>query len=44
MCSELVAQAGQAAGLDWNCGQDDPSAVTPAMLANRFGMQSWPQP
>lgn len=39
MCSELAAQAGQYAGLDWNCGQDDPCQVTPALLARRTGMQ-----
>jgi hypothetical protein len=38
MCSELAAQAGQHAGLDWLCGQHDPSQVTPAMLAERPGM------
>lgn len=36
MCSELAAQAGQYAGLDWLCGQDDPCEVTPAMLAQRI--------
>lgn len=35
MCSELVAQAGQAAGLNWLCGQTAPWQVTPAMLAAR---------
>lgn len=40
MCSELAAQAGQHAGLDWLCGQDDPCQVTPALLARRPGMQA----
>ena len=44
MCSELAAQAGQHAGLDWLCGQDDPCQVTPAMLARRDGMQPWTYP
>ena len=41
MCSELVAQAGHEAGLDWLCGQNDPSQVTPAMLATRIDKQVW---
>lgn len=44
MCSELAAQAGQYAGLDWLCGQDDPCQVTPAMLAKRPGMAPWAPP
>jgi uncharacterized protein YycO len=44
MCSQLTAQAGQYAGLDWNCGQDDPCQVTPSMLARRPGMQPWRNP
>lgn len=44
MCSELAAQAGQYAGLDWLCGQEDPCQVTPAMLARRSGMQPWTYP
>lgn len=43
MCSELVVQAGREAGLDWLCGQDDPSQVTPAMLATRIDKQAWGQ-
>jgi len=39
MCSELAAQAGQQAGLDWLCGQDDARQVTPAMLARRIDEQ-----
>jgi len=41
MCSELAAQAGQHAGLDWLCGQDDPCQVTPSMLARRLVIQPW---
>lgn len=41
MCSELAAEAGQHASLDWNCGQDDPCQVTPAMLAARLVNQPW---
>lgn len=41
MCSQLAAQAGQYAGLDWNCGQHDPCQVTPAMLAARLVNQPW---
>ncbi|ACU71769.1 hypothetical protein Caci_2860 [Catenulispora acidiphila DSM 44928] len=41
MCSELAVQAGQYAGLDWSCGQGDPSCVTPAMLARRLDAQTW---
>lgn len=44
MCSELAAQAGQHAGLDWLCGQDDPCQVTPAMLAARSGMTPFTYP
>lgn len=43
MCSELVAQAGREAGLDWLCGQNDPGQVTPAMLAVRINKQAWGQ-
>ncbi len=41
MCSELVAEAGRAANLDWLCGQPDPAQVTPAMLAQRLTEQPW---
>lgn len=41
MCSELAAQAGQYAGLDWNCGYDNPACVTPADLARRIDEQAW---
>lgn len=41
MCSELAVEAGQAAGLDWLCGQDDPCQITPAMLARRIDDASW---
>lgn len=40
ICSQLVAQAGTAAGLDWRCGQPDPCQVTPAMLARRPGVRA----
>lgn len=36
ICSQLVAACGQAAGLDWNCGRENPAAVTPGDLANRI--------
>lgn len=42
MCSELVAEAGRSAGLDWLCGQADPSQVVPGMLAKRIDDQAWP--
>lgn len=42
ICSQIVARCGEAAGVDWNCGREAPAAVTPADLANRPGMQSWP--
>ncbi len=41
MCSELAAQAGQHAGLDWLCGQNDVACVTPAMLARRLDDAAW---
>lgn len=41
MCSELAAEAGRAAGLDWLCGQSDPAQVTPAMLARRIDQNAW---
>lgn len=41
MCSELVAEAGAYAGLDWLCGQRDACQVTPAMLAGRLQSQPW---
>jgi hypothetical protein len=44
MCSELAAQAGNYAGLDWLCGQEDPCQVTPAMLAARIDEQPWNHP
>lgn len=42
MCSELVAEAGRAAGLDWLCGQPDPGQVTPGMLARRIAARPRP--
>ena len=42
ICSQLVAQCGHEAGLDWRCGRAGYSEVTPADLARRFGMQPWP--
>lgn len=41
MCSQLAAQAGQHAGLDWLCGQDDSCQVTPALLAQRLVDAPW---
>lgn len=39
ICSQLVALAGQAAGLDWGCGKESPGLVTPADLARRPGVR-----
>lgn len=39
ICSELVALAGQAAGLDWLCSEPEPALVTPADLARRPGVE-----
>lgn len=36
ICSQLVAACGEAAGLDWDCGRDNPAAVTPGDLASRL--------
>lgn len=41
MCSELAAEAGQHAGLDWLCGQPSPDRVTPGMLAARITGEAW---
>lgn len=41
MCSQLAAEAGRHAGLDWLCGQDNPACVTPAMLVARLDDTSW---
>lgn len=41
MCSELAVEAGQAAELDWLCGQDDACQVTPALLARRIDDAPW---
>jgi hypothetical protein len=38
-CSELAAYGGQAAGLDWLCGESAPALVTPAEMAVRLGMR-----
>ncbi len=39
ICSELVCEAGLAAGLaSWQCGEPDPAYVTPADLAKRPGV------
>ena len=35
ICSELVAFCGQAAGLDWLCGEAEPALVRPDELAGR---------
>jgi len=39
ICSQVVAACGQAAGVDWLCGQGSPAAVTPGMLAARNTMR-----
>lgn len=44
ICSQLVAKAGEAAGLDWRCGAATAAEVTPADLARRPGMQPWTYP
>lgn len=44
VCSQLVAIAGQAAGLDWRGGAATATETTPAMLARRPGMQPWRYP
>lgn len=44
ICSEVVARAGSAAGLDWRCGAATTAEVTPAMLARRPGMTPWTYP
>lgn len=44
VCSQLVALAGQAAGLDWRGGADSTTEVTPAHLARRPGMTPWSYP
>lgn len=44
VCSQLVAVAGQAAGLDWRGGAASTTETTPAMLARRPGMQPWTYP
>lgn len=42
MCSQLVANAGERAGLDsWLCGKPNPGAVTPADLAARIEKGKW---
>lgn len=45
VCSELVAQVGEQAGLTgWLCGQKLAGAVTPGLLAARPGMKPYPSP
>lgn len=44
VCSQLVAIAGHAAGLDWRGGAATSAETTPAMLARRPGMQPWTYP
>lgn len=44
VCSQMVALAGQAAGLDWRGGAKTTTEVTPAMLARRQGMTPWTYP
>lgn len=36
ICSQLVAQFGQAFGTNWRCGQEYAQLVTPGMLASRI--------
>jgi hypothetical protein len=38
ICSQLVALAGKAAGLDWMCHDSNADQVTPAQLAARPGV------
>jgi len=44
VCSQLVALAGQAAGLDWRGGAQTTTEVTPGDLARRPGMTPWRYP
>lgn len=44
VCSQLVAVAGQTAGLDWRGGANTTTEVTPANLARRQGMTPWTHP
>jgi len=39
ICSQMVAVAGAAAGLDWSCGKPSPDQVTPGDLARRPGVR-----
>jgi hypothetical protein len=41
ICSELVAEVGHAAGLDWSCGKQNLADVTPGLLAARDGMEPY---
>lgn len=38
ICSELVAKSGDAAGVNWLCGEQDPAFVTPAELSRCPGV------
>jgi hypothetical protein len=38
ICSQLVSDAGAAAGLDWSCGRGASCQVRPSDLAKRPGM------
>jgi uncharacterized protein YycO len=39
ICSQLVAECGTAAGLDWMCGKASADQVSPADLARRPGVE-----
>lgn len=41
ICSQLVADCGKAAGLDWQCSKEFCDEVTPGLLAARPGMQPY---
>ena len=41
ICSQLVAEVGHTAGLDWSCGKKNLADVTPALLAARPGMEPY---
>lgn len=44
VCSQMVAECGAAAGLDWMCGHPYSDEVTPADLAARPGVEAYVGP